>query len=51
MDHENDFELMEVIAECLFREHLDFAEIRNNIKKTDYEYRITGKYRLLRKKI
>ena len=31
LDHENDFELMEVIAEYLFKKHPDFAEIRENI--------------------
>lgn len=31
LDHENDFELMEVIAEYLFNNYPDFAEIRDNI--------------------
>lgn len=31
LDHENDFELMEVIAKHLFKEYPDFAEIRDNI--------------------
>ena len=31
LDHEKDFELMEVIADYLFREYPDFAGIRNNI--------------------
>ena len=31
LDEENDFELMEVIAEYLFKKHPDFAEIRENI--------------------
>lgn len=32
LDHENDFELMEVIAQYLFKKYPDFAEIRDNIK-------------------
>lgn len=32
LDHENDFELMEVIAQYLFRDRPDFAVIRSNIK-------------------
>lgn len=32
LDHENDFELMEVIAEYLYKKYPDFAEIRDNIK-------------------
>lgn len=31
LDHENDFELMEVIARYLFEEYHDFGEIRDNI--------------------
>ena len=31
LDHENDFELMEVIAEYLFKKNPDFALIRDNI--------------------
>lgn len=31
LDHENDFELMEVIAQYLFKCNSEFAEIRNNI--------------------
>lgn len=31
LDHENDFELMEVIADYLFKTYADFAEIRDNI--------------------
>lgn len=31
LDHENDFELMEVIAKYLFEEYHDFGEIRDNI--------------------
>lgn len=31
LDHENDFELMEIIAEYLFGKDPEFAEIRNNI--------------------
>ena len=31
LDEENDFELMEVIAEYLFKKHPDFAQIRENI--------------------
>ena len=31
LDHENDFELMEVIAEHLYKNYSDFAEIRDNI--------------------
>ena len=31
LDHENDFELLEVIAEYLFEKNQDFAEINNNI--------------------
>lgn len=31
LDHENDFELMEVVAEYLFSKYSDFGEIRNNI--------------------
>jgi CMP-N,N'-diacetyllegionaminic acid synthase len=33
LDHENDLELMQVIAEHLFDKHVEFKEIRNNIKK------------------
>lgn len=32
LDHENDFELMEVIAEYLFEKYEDFKEIRYNIR-------------------
>lgn len=32
LDHENDFELMEVIAEYLFEKYKDFKEIRCNIR-------------------
>lgn len=31
LDHENDFALMEVIAEYLFNKNSDYAELRNNI--------------------
>ncbi len=31
LDHENDFELMEVIAEYLYRKYPEFGEIRENI--------------------
>lgn len=31
LDHENDFELMEVIAKYLFAKHVSFAEVYNNI--------------------
>lgn len=31
LDHENDFELMEVVAEYLFFKYSDFGEIRDNI--------------------
>ena len=31
LDHENDFELMEVIAKYLFKKNEDFAEVYNNI--------------------
>lgn len=31
LDHENDFELMEVIAEYLFKKNTEFAEIKDNI--------------------
>lgn len=33
IDSENDFELMEVIAEYLYSKRLDFSEIRDNIKE------------------
>lgn len=33
LDHEDDFELMEVIAEYLFNKYPDYAEIRDNIKR------------------
>ena len=33
LDHEHDFELMEVIARYLFENNLDFGEVRENIKK------------------
>ncbi|WP_242960802.1 cytidylyltransferase domain-containing protein [Clostridium peptidivorans] len=32
LDHENDFELMQVIAEYLFEKYIDFKEIKDNIK-------------------
>ena len=32
LDHENDFELMEVISEYLFKQYPEFAEIRDNIQ-------------------
>ena len=32
LDHENDFELMEVIAEYLFDKYPEFGEVRNNIR-------------------
>ena len=35
LDHENDFELMEIIAEKLFEKHFDFKEIRDNINYSD----------------
>ena len=31
LDHENDFELMEVIANYLFEKNQEFAEVQNNI--------------------
>ena len=31
LDHENDFELMQVIADYLYRTKPEFAEIRDNI--------------------
>ena len=33
LDHENDFELMEIIAQYLFRFYPEFTEIRDNIQK------------------
>lgn len=33
LDHQNDFELMEVIASYLFNNHIEFHEVRDNIKK------------------
>lgn len=33
LDHENDFELMQVIAEYLFRTDAEYARIRNHIKE------------------
>ena len=32
LDHENDFELMEVVAEYLFKKKEEFREVRDNIK-------------------
>lgn len=32
LDHENDFELMEVIADYLFSKYYDFKEIKDNLK-------------------
>lgn len=32
LDHENDFELMQVVAEYLFNNYLDFRDVRDNIK-------------------
>lgn len=37
LDHENDFELMEVIAEYLFNNYQSFREIINNIKNNEGE--------------
>jgi len=33
LDHENDYKLMQVIAEYLFNKNSDFRLIRDNIKK------------------
>ena len=32
LDHNNDFEIMEVIAKYLYNEYPEFAVIRDNIK-------------------
>ena len=33
LDHENDFELMEVIADYLYKKYPKFNEVRENIKQ------------------
>ena len=35
LDHENDFEIMEVIADYLFNKYSDFSEIKNNLVKNN----------------
>ena len=36
LDHENDFEIMEVIAEYLFKKDMEFKEITDNINEKEY---------------
>ena len=38
IDHENDFELMEVIAKYLYDKNEKFADIRNNILKLYFSH-------------
>lgn len=37
LDHENDFELMEVIAQYLYKKRQDFGEVRENIKHARFK--------------